>query len=215
MAAPRRVHGQTPAATVNGVGGRFLVPRQPPSGILPAPWRGDSAGLFGRAARDPVVPVTLSEDGMSESKPPERHHGARPAGLSLFVLGVLVLLVLAIACLNVANLTAVNAAARSREIALRLSIGAGMGRLLQLVLIESALLACAGAAAGGVFAFWSAPYVMGMINSPVTPAQRSCTTRRRANWSLTRKAGFAVSLWPMPAAGSAASRRIMSSARTA
>ncbi|HSM77691.1 MAG TPA: ADOP family duplicated permease [Bryobacteraceae bacterium] len=92
-------------------------------------------------------------------------------GLSLFVLGVLVLLVLAIASLNVANLRAVNAAARSREIALRLSIGAGMGRLLQLVLIESALLVCAGAAAGGVFALWSAPYVMGMIDSPVTPAQ--------------------------------------------
>jgi predicted permease len=92
-------------------------------------------------------------------------------GLSLFVLGVLVLLVLAIACLNVANLTAVNATARSREIALRLSIGAGMGRLLQLVLIESALLACAGAAAGGVFAFWSAPYVVRMISSPVAPTQ--------------------------------------------
>jgi predicted permease len=92
-------------------------------------------------------------------------------GLSLFVLGVLVSLVLAIACLNVANLTAVNATARSREIALRLSIGAGMGRLLQLVLIESALLACAGAAAGGVFAFWSAPYVVRMISSPVAPTQ--------------------------------------------
>ncbi len=92
-------------------------------------------------------------------------------GLSLFVLGVLVLLVLAIACLNIANLTAVNATARSREIALRLSIGAGMGRLLQLVLIESALLACAGAAAGGVFAFWSAPYVVRMISSPVAPTQ--------------------------------------------
>jgi predicted permease len=92
-------------------------------------------------------------------------------GLSLFVLGVLVLLVLAIACLNVANLTAVNATARSREIALRLSIGAGMGRLLQLVLVESALLACAGAAAGGVFAFWSAPYVVSMISSPGAPTQ--------------------------------------------
>jgi predicted permease len=92
-------------------------------------------------------------------------------GLSLFVLGVLVMLVLAIACLNVANLTAVNATARSREMALRISIGAGMGRLLQLVLIESALLACAGAAAGGVFAFWSAPYVVRMISSPVAPTQ--------------------------------------------
>jgi predicted permease len=77
-------------------------------------------------------------------------------GLSLFVLAVLVLLVLAIACLNVANLTAVNATARSREMALRLSIGAGTGRLLQLVLVESALLACGGAVAGAAFTVWSA-----------------------------------------------------------
>jgi predicted permease len=92
-------------------------------------------------------------------------------GLSLFVLGVLVLLVLGIACLNVANLAAVHATGRSREMALRLSIGAGMGRLLQMVLIESALVACAGAAAGSVFAFWSAPWVVRMISGPVAPTQ--------------------------------------------
>lgn len=108
-------------------------------------------------------------------------------GLSLFVLGVLVSLVLAIACLNVANLTAVNATARSREIALRLSLGAGAGRLLQLVLIESALLACAGAAAGGVFAFWAAPYVVRMISSPVAPTQLNLS----ADW---RVLGFCAAI---------------------
>src|ERR1700733_4199175 len=68
-------------------------------------------------------------------------------------------------------LAAVQATARSREMALRLSIGAGIGRLLQMVLIESALVACAGAMAGSVFAFWSAPYVVRMISSPVAPTQ--------------------------------------------
>ena len=92
-------------------------------------------------------------------------------GRALGVLSVLVGLVLAIACANVANLMAVNAVARSREMALRISIGAGRRRLLQLVLVESALLSGAAASTGGLFAWWSAPLVVHMISSPVAPTQ--------------------------------------------
>ena len=53
-------------------------------------------------------------------------------GRALGVLGILVGLVLVIACTNVANLMAVRAVARSQEMALRISIGAGKWRLLQL-----------------------------------------------------------------------------------
>jgi predicted permease len=92
-------------------------------------------------------------------------------GRALAVLGVLVGLVLAIACANVANLMAVNAVARSREMALRISIGAGKRRLLQMVLIESALLAGAAAGVGALFAWWSTPFVVSMISSPVAPTK--------------------------------------------
>jgi predicted permease len=92
---------------------------------------------------------------------------------SLIALAVLVSLVLLIACANVANLMAVQAAARAREMALRVSIGAGRARLVQLVLVESAMLATLAAIAGGVFAWWSAPFVVSRINPPDNPVRLS------------------------------------------
>jgi predicted permease len=84
---------------------------------------------------------------------------------------VLVALVLLIACANVANLMTAQAAARAREMALRVSIGAGRWRLVQLVLVESAWIALLAAAMGGFFAWWSAPFVVGRINPPDNPAR--------------------------------------------
>jgi predicted permease len=90
---------------------------------------------------------------------------------SLTALGVLVALVLLIACANVANLMTAQAAVRAREMALRVSIGAGRWRLVQLVLIESAILALLAAVIGALFAWWSAPFVVRMINPPDNPAR--------------------------------------------
>ena len=106
---------------------------------------------------------------------------------ALAALAVLVGLVLLIACANVANLLSAKAAARAREMALRVSIGAGRMRLVQLVLMESALLAFLAAAMGGVFAWWSAPFVVSRINPPDNPARLDLP----ADW---RVLGFAVAL---------------------
>ncbi len=86
-------------------------------------------------------------------------------------LGGLVLLVLLIACVNVANLMTALAAARSREMALRVSIGAGRWRLVQMVLVESAMLACAAGTLGALFAWRAAPLVLRLISSPDNPAR--------------------------------------------
>lgn len=90
---------------------------------------------------------------------------------SLLALGVLVALVLLIACANVANLMIAQATARAREMALRVSIGAGRARLVQLVLVESACLALLASALGGLFAWWAAPFVVRMISTSGKPIQ--------------------------------------------
>ena len=61
-------------------------------------------------------------------------------------------LLLAMACVNVANLLIARAAARRREMAMRIALGASLLRLLRLAMVEGLLLAAAGAIVGSAIA---------------------------------------------------------------
>jgi putative ABC transport system permease protein len=105
----------------------------------------------------------------------------------LLTLQVLVGLVLLIACVNLACVLLARAAGRRHEMAIRIALGAGRWQLVPQFLIESVLLAAAGAAAGLLLASWGSRALVSQLSAFDT----EMTFNLRPDW---RVLGFTIAI---------------------
>jgi len=172
MGGPRRMQGAASGGPKGGVTVQGAMPA--PSGSQrPAMSEGPSAAptkmaqgqtpaeaaprTLSRPDDEPTITLVNAQTGLTGS----RSRFENP----LYVLMSAVAIILLIACSNVAGLMLARSAARQKEMALRLALGAGRTRILRQLLTESMMLAAMGGILGIAFASWGAHAILSFVSS--------------------------------------------------
>jgi predicted permease len=110
-----------------------------------------------KSADNPRIALAPVQDGLSGER-------GRISSL-LYVMMIAVGAILLIACANVAGLMLARSAARQKEMAVRLALGAGRARVIRQLLTESVMLSVAGGALGVLLALWGVGAVTALLTS--------------------------------------------------
>ncbi len=119
-------------------------------------------------------------------------------GTGLVVVLGAVALVLVIACGNIANLLLARMRERQREFAMRSALGAGRGRILRQLLVESILLSVLGGVAGSGLAYLCTPALLRLIGDSIPRAADASVDLRVLTFSMlvAFAAGIAFGIAP-------------------
>jgi predicted permease len=143
------------------------------SGVTPEQAAAEAAAVAKQLVGD-IYPAALRDNGfpnVTATVTPLREVVVGNVRRLLVVLLAAVGVLLLIACADIACLMLTRAAARGREMAIRTALGAGRGRVIRLVLVETAVLAAAGGAAGLALAWGLTRVFMATLSAGLPRAQ--------------------------------------------